>query len=101
MAKARKTGWQLLVWKVPPDFGPMLARFELSPIEQGSTTLRRFFPDKQFELHEVEAVAKQLRKLGLKVISSRSAKKPPQHLQHVIHKRKQPKDRRHNAQPLV
>jgi hypothetical protein len=97
MAKARKSGLRLLVWNVPPGLARVLTRLELSRIEQGSTTFWRFFPDKQFQPREVEAVARQLRELGLKVTSSRSAENPLQHLQHVINKRKQSKNRQLTA----
>jgi hypothetical protein len=90
MAKTRKSGFRLLVWNVPSGLVRLLTRLELSRIEQGSTTFCRFFPDKQFQPHEVEAVARQLKELGLKVTRSRSAENPPQHL---IHQRKKSKNR--------
>jgi hypothetical protein len=90
MAKARKSGSRLLVWNVPPGLVRVLTRLKLSRIEQGSTTFWRFFPDNQFQPHEVEAVARQLRELGLKVTRSRSAENPPQRL---IHQRKKSKNR--------
>ena len=90
MAKNRKSGFRLLVWNVPPGLVRVLTQLELSRVEQDSTTFCRFFPDKQVQPHEVEAVARQLKELGLKVTRSRSTENPPQRL---IHQRKKSKSR--------
>lgn len=102
MAKARK-GWRLLVWNVPPGLVRVLTRLDLSRIEEASTTFWRFFPDKQFQPQEVEAVARQLRELGLRVTRSRSAENLRQHMTQK-RKHKNRHGRRHawtQAQQLV
>lgn len=95
MAAARRDGLRLLVWNVPAGLAQLMTQLELSRIEEASTTFWRFFPQEQFQSHEVEAIARRLRELGLKatVTRSRPAKNPHNKRQHVITTPKKSKNR--------